>query len=144
MEVEGLQLIECTVVESAAEVLYDVIQGSLASPDLSASMGTPLPKSQMLAATVMVASPMAQEPKAITPKPTGGASVSREEIPTKIELLRINVGNTRWVYHCHMEGCTEGPSTSWAAICFHVYQAHLGTKLSCALCFQAFFNTDAL
>ena len=33
-------------------------------------------------------------------------------------------------YHCHVEGYTEGPSTSQAVICFHMYQAHLGSRLS--------------
>ena len=83
---------------------------------------------------VTVASPTAQEPEAITPKPEGGVSMSREEIPAEMEPLRINVGDTIWVYHCCVEGYTEGPSTSWAGICSHVCQAHLGTKLSCALC----------
>ena len=91
-----------------------------------------------------VASQTFQKSKAITPKPERGVSVSREEIPAEMEPLRINVGNIRWVYHCHVEGCTERPSTSWAAICSQVYQAHLGTKLSNALCSQTFFNTDTL
>ena len=92
----------------------------------------------------MVVSTTAQEPEAITPKPEGGTLVFREEISAEMEPLRINVGDTRWVNHCHVEGCTEGPSTLWAAICSHVCQAHLGTKLSCALCSATFFNTDAL
>ena len=133
MEAEGLQQMEGTLAGSGAEVLYDIIQSSLADPDLSSSMGQPLPKRQRWAAMVTVASPAAHEPKAIAPKPEGDASVSREEIPGKMEPLRINVGNTRWVYCCHMEGCTEGPSNSWASICPHVHQTHLGTKLSCAL-----------
>ena len=91
-----------------------------------------------------VASLAVQEPKAITPNPERGASVSREEIPAEMEPLGINVGDTRWVYHCHVEGCTEEPSTLQAAICSHVCKAHLGIKLSCALCSQTFFNTDAL
>ena len=59
-----------------------------------------------------VASPTVQEPEAITPKPEGGASVSKEEIPAEVEPLRINVGHTRWVYHCHVEGCTEELSST--------------------------------
>ena len=93
-------------------------------------MGPPLPKRQRQAVTVTVASLTVQEPEAITSKPGGGVSVSKEEIPADMELLRINVGNTRWVYDCHGEGCTEGPSTLWAAICSQVCQAHLGTELS--------------
>ena len=90
-------------------------------------MGPPLPNRQKQAATAVVASPTAQESEAITPKPEGGTSVSKEEIPAEMEPLRINVGNTKWAYHCHVEGCPEGPSTSQAAIYSHVHQAHLGT-----------------
>ena len=93
---------------------------------------------------VTVSSPTVQEPKAITPKSEGGVSVSREEIPAGMVHMRINVDNTRQVYCCHVEGCTEGPSTSWAAICSHMHQAYLDAKLSCALCSQTFFSTDAL
>ena len=66
--------------------------------------------------------------------------VSREEILADMELLRINLGDTRWVYHCHVEGCTEGPLTSWAAICSHVCWVHLGMKLPCAHCSQTFLT----
>ena len=83
----------------------------MANPDLSASMGPPLPKRQRQAATVTVASPTVQEPEAITPKVEGGVSVSKEEILAEMEPLRTNVGDTRWVYHCCVEACTEGPST---------------------------------
>ena len=82
-------------------------------------MGPPLPKRQRQAAMVTVASPTVQEPEVITPKNKGGAPVSKEEIPAEMEPLRINVGHTRWVYHCHVEGCTEGSSNSQAAICSH-------------------------
>ena len=115
---------------SGAEALYDIIQGSLADPDLSASVGPPLLKRQRQAATATIASLIVQEPEAITPKPVRGASVSKEEIPAEMESLRIYVGDTRWVYHCCVEGCTEAPSTLLAAICSHMDQAHLGTKLS--------------
>ena len=63
---------------------------------------------------VIVANPTTKEPKAVTPQPEGGASLSREEIPAEMEPLMMNVGDTRWVYHCHLEGCAEGPSTSKA------------------------------
>ena len=112
MEAKGLQQIEGTLAGSGAEVLYEVICSSMADPDLSSSMDPPLPKRQRWAATVTVASQTVQVPEAIIPKPEGGASVSKEEIPAEMEPSRINVGNTRWMYHCHVEGCTEGPSTS--------------------------------
>ena len=106
------------------------------------SMGPPLLKRQKWAATATVASHTAQEHEVIIPKPKGGTSVSKEEIPAEMELLRINVGDTKWFYFCHVEGCPERPSTSQVAICCHVHKAHLGTKLSCPSCPQAFFNTD--
>ena len=97
---------------SGVEALYDVIQDSLADPDLSASVGPPLAKRQKRTATATVVSMTAQESDAITPKPEVGASVSKEEIPAKMETLRINIGDTKWVYHCCVEGYTEGPSNS--------------------------------
>ena len=107
-------------------------------------MGPPLPKRLKWAATATVASLKAQEPKAITPKPEGGTSVSKEEIPAEMEPLRKNVGDTKWVYHSHMEECPEGPSTSQAAICSHMCQAHMGIKLPCPSCPRTFFNIDTL
>ena len=144
LEAEGLQQIEFAVVGRGAEALYDIIWGSLAHPNLSVSMGPPLPKRQKQSVTGTVASPTTQESEAITPKPEGGASVYKEEILAEMVPIRIYVSNTKWVYHCHVEGCTEGPSTSWAAICSPICQAHLGTKLSCTSCPQTIFNTDTL
>ena len=63
LEAEGLQWIEVVLVGSGAGVPYDIIQSSLADPDLSSSMGPPLPKRQRWAAMVTVASLTAQEPK---------------------------------------------------------------------------------
>ena len=65
-------------------------------------------------------------------------------IPTEIASLYINIGDTKWILHCQVEGCPEGPSTSHATICAHVHQAHLGRKLMCPSCPSTFFNTDAL
>ena len=129
---------------SGAETLYDVIQGTLVDSNLSVSVGPPLPKRQKQADTATIASPRVQEPGAITPKPEGGMSVSKEEIPAEVEPLRLNVGYTKWVYCCHVEGCPEGPSMSGVAICSYVHQAHLGTKFSCPSCPQTYLNTDDL
>ena len=144
VDAEGLKWMEFSMVGSEAEAPYNIIQGSLANPNLSVSVGPPLPKRQRQAATMTAASPTVQEPEAITPKPKGDASVSKEEIPAEMEPWRINVGNTRWVYYCLVEGCIEGPSTFQVAIWSHMHQTHLGTKLSCAFCPQTFFNTGAL
>ena len=132
-----------------AEGLYDLLQGPMAQPELSVSVGLPLPKRHKWFATATVSSPMAQESEALVPKLKGGVSLqgaphlaipqSKEEaIPAEMEPLQINVGDTKQVYHCHVEGCKEGPSTSRAAICSHVCQAHLGTKLSCPSCPHTF------
>ena len=55
---------------SGTETLYNVIQGSLADPDLSMSVGPPLPERQWWAAMVTVASPTVQEPKAMGRDPS--------------------------------------------------------------------------
>ena len=126
---------------------------AVAQPELSVSVG--LPKRHKRVATATVSSPNAQVSEAIVPKPKGGGSVhgsphlsisqyKEEAIPAEMESLRINVGDTKWVSCCCVKGCTEGPSTSQAAICTHVCQAHLDTKLSFPSCPHTFFNTDTL
>ena len=47
-------------------------------------------------------------------------------IPADMQPLRIQLGGTKRVYQCWVEGCKEGPSTSQAAICAHVRKVHLG------------------
>ena len=84
----------------------------MVDPNLSTSVGPPLPERQKWAATVTVTSPTVMQPKAITSKLKGGASVSKDEKSAEMEPLRINVGDTKWVYCCHEEGCTEGTLTS--------------------------------
>ena len=48
------------------------------------------------------------------------------------------------VYKCQVEGCSEGPSTSHAAICAHMCWDHLGVRLACPSCTKTFLNLDAL
>ena len=116
---------------SQAEGLYDHLQGAVVQPELPVSVGPPLSKRKQVA-TETISSLTAQESEAITPKPKEGVSVqggpylsipqSKEEaIPAEMEPLKINVGDTEWVYCCCVQGCTEGPSTSQAAICSHVH-----------------------
>ena len=66
------------------------------------------------------------------------------DIPAKMAPLHVNIGDTKWVYHCQVEGCPKGPSSSHAAICTHMCHAHLGMKLSCPFYPIIFFNTNAL
>ena len=61
-------------------------------------------------------------------------------IPAGMEPLWINMGNTKWFYCCWVKGCPGGPSISHAAICSHMCQAHLGTKLSCPFCPRTFLT----
>ena len=81
------------------------------------------PKRHKQVATATVASPTIHKFEAIATKPEGGVSVwkgpslsipqSREEaIPAEFEPLGVNIGDTKWVYCCHVEGCSERPSTS--------------------------------
>ena len=74
---------------------------------------------------------------AATPAPEG-------DIPAHMQPLRIQMGGTKHVYQCQVEGCKEGPLTSWAAICAHVRKIHLGVRLVCSLCGKTFFNLDVL
>ena len=123
LEAKGLQQIECAVAGLQAEVLYNLLIMAVAQPELPVSVGPPLSKRKQIA-TAIISSLTAQESEAITTKPKESVSLSRggshlsipqskeEAIPAEMEALRINVGDTKWVYHCHVEGCTEGPSTS--------------------------------
>ena len=83
--------------------------------------------------------------------PVGPATVSASEAATPapesnilvdMQPLRIQLGGTKRVYQCQVEGCKEGPSTSQAAICAHVRKVHLGVGLVCPLCSKSFFNPD--
>ena len=47
----------------------------MSQPELSVSVGPPLPKRHKWVATATVSSPKAQESEAIIPKPEGGVSV---------------------------------------------------------------------
>ena len=74
-------------------------------------------------------------PAAATPAP-------ESDIPADMQPLRIQLGGTKRVYQCWVEGCKEDPSTSWAAICAHVRKVHLRVGLVCPLCSKSFFNPD--
>ena len=83
--------------------------------------------------------------------PVGPATVSasvaatpapESDILADMQPLRIQLGGAKRVYQCQVEGCKEGPSTSWAAICAHVRKVHLGVGLVCPLCSKSFFKQD--
>ena len=76
-----------------------------------------------------------QPPSAATPAP-------ESNIPADMQPLRIQLGGAKQVYQCWVEGCKEGPSTSWEGICAHVRKVYLGVGLVCPLCSKTFFNPD--
>ena len=79
----------------------------------------------------------ALEPASLTVPP-----VLEEEIPAHMQPLCIQLGGIKRVYQWQVEGCKEGPSTSHATICTHMYRVHLGVGLVCPLCNKSFFNLD--
>ena len=74
--------------------------------------------------------------------PAAAAPAPESDILVDMQPLRIQLGGTKTVYQCWVEGCKEGPSTSWAAIFTHVRKVHLGVGLVCPLSSKSFFNPD--
>ena len=74
--------------------------------------------------------------------PAAAAPAPESDILVDMQPLRIQLGGTKRVYQYQVEGCKEGPSTSWAAICAHMRKVHLGMGLVCPLCSKSFFNPD--
>ena len=74
--------------------------------------------------------------------PAAAIPAPESDIPADMQPLRIQLGGAKRVYQCWVEGCKEGPSTSWAAICAHMRKVHLGVGLVCPLCSKSFFNPD--
>ena len=77
------------------------------------------------------------EPEASVPIEQASESTSstapsvEREIPANMQPLHIQLGGIKKVYQCQVEGCREGPSTSQATICAHVFKVHLGVGLVC-------------
>ena len=135
---------------SEAEGFYGLLRGvTLCSHPLPAqpppsqshlSPSSPAPKQPPQESTgPEVSGPAGQAtmsvPAAATPAP-------ESNILADMQPLRIQLGGTKQVYQCWVEGCKEGPSTSWAAVCAHVRKVHLGVGLVCLLCSKTFFNPD--
>ena len=83
---------------------------------------------------VMVASPTALEPKAITPKPEGGVSVSREEIPAEIEPMGVSLS---------CGGVYRGTLNLMGSYLLPYVPGPFGYKVVMYLLFPNLFNTDA-
>ena len=152
LEIEGWGKLREAIVGSEAEGLYGLLRGvtSCSCPLLS----QPLPSCSHLGP----GSPISQQPpqESIGPEvsgPAGQATMSAlsaatpapaSNIQADMQPLRIQLGGTKRVYQCHVEGCKEGQSTSWAAVCAHIRKVHLGVVLVCPLCSKTFFNPDGL
>ena len=123
---------------SETEGLYDIFCRAMTQPEPSTSLGPPPPKRYRWVPTATVLHLTAKKAKAPSPvpQPQGG------DIPASMTPLHVNIGDANWVYHCQVEGCPEGPSSSHATICSHVCCTHLGMKLLCSLFPIMFFNTN--
>ena len=57
-----------------------------------------------------------------------------------MQPLHIQLGGIKWVYWCQVEGCKEGPSTSHATICAHMYARCTWGGVGVPLLQQIFFQ----
>ena len=140
------------VAGSEAEGLYGLLKEVASYPHPVPSQ--PPIKKPHLAPSVTIPQPPLQEstgPEASDPEGQATVSTSpaatpapEEDIPAHMQPLRVQMGGTKCIYQCQIEGCKEGPSTSWATISAHVRKVHLGVRLVCSLCGRTFFNQDML
>ena len=140
-----------------AEGLYRLLRGALSHSSMSSAQ--PPPKRCCQAPTTTVSTLPNQESEGVKSKPSApaaeGSGLAQEApslpvsqvlevaIPTHMTPLYLNVGGVKRVYKCQVEGYSEGPSTSQAAICTHVHHDHLGVRLACPSCTQTFLNPEA-
>ena len=142
---------------SKVEGLYSIPQGAMTWSEPSMSFFLPLPKRHRLGPTVTVSSPKVQSNchGPVSPGAQGrcirawGPSLSvplpkETNIPAKMTPLHVNIGDTKRVYHCQVEGCAEGPLSYHATICAHVQHTHLGMKLPCPFCPIIVLHTNAI
>ena len=120
LETEGWGKLREAVIGSEAEGLYGLLRGVTSSSHYLLSQ--PFPSQPHISP----ASPVSQQPpqESIEPKaldPAGPATVSAlvaaipatgGDILVDMQPLRIQLGGTKRVYQCQVEGCKEGPSTS--------------------------------
>ena len=120
MEAEGWEKLREAVMGSEAEGLYGLLRGVTSSSHHLLSQ--PFPSRPHISP----ASPVSQQPpqESTEPKasdPAGPATVSAPvaaipatggDILADMQPLRIQLGGTKRVYQCWVEGCKEGPSTS--------------------------------
>ena len=151
MEAEGWGKFREAVMGSEAEDLYGLLRGVTSSSRHLSSLSLP-PRSRISPGPSASPQPPPEstEPKAMdpvgpatVPAPVAAVPATEGDIPADMQPLRIQLGGTKRVYQCRVEGCKEGPSTSRAAICSHIRRVHLGVGLVCPLCHKSFFNPDA-
>ena len=140
------------VAGSEAENLYGLLKGVASYPCPASSQ--PLTKKPHLSPSATITpSPLQESTGPEVSDPVGQATVSASsavspapevDILAHMQPLRVQVGVAKHVYQCWVEGCKEGPSTSWATISAHVRKVHLGVGLVCPLCNRTFFNPDVL
>ena len=151
IEAEGWGKLREAVTGSKVEGLYGLLRGVALS--FCPLPSKPLPSPPCISPSPSVHSQPPQEPTqpetldpvgpATVPAPAAATRATGDDIPADMQPLRIQLGGTKRVYQCRVEGCKEGPSTSRAAICSHIRRVHLGMGLVCPLCHKSFFNPDA-
>ena len=141
---------EKAVTGSEAKCFYGLLRGAVLHSSLPTS--SPPPKKTCCAPSFTISHLPPQESKepeasALAEQALESASLTvppvlEEEIPANMQPFCIQLGSIKRVYRCQVEGCREGPSTSHATICAHVWRVHLGVGLECPLCNKSFFNPD--
>ena len=140
------------VVGSEAEGFYGLLRGVTSCSHLLLSQ-PPLQRSHLVPSSCVSQLPPQESTGPEASDPAGQATVSAPPAATPapeghilahMQPLRIQLGGTKQVYQCQVEGCKEGPSTSQATISAHVQKVHLGVRLVCPLCNKTFFNPDVL
>ena len=152
LETEGWGKMREAVVGSEAEGIYGFLRGvTLHSHPLLSQ--PPLKRSHLTPSSTISQLPSQESTGPEASEPAGQDMVSaspaatpapEEDILAHMQPLRIQMGGTKQVYQCWVEGSKEGPSTSQAAICAHVRKVHLGVRLVCSLYGKTFFNPDVL
>ena len=148
LETEGWGKFREAVVGSEVEGFYGLLRGVTSCSHLLLSQ-PPLQRSHLIPCSSVSQLPPQESTGPEASDPAGQATVSAPpapegDIPAHMQPLKIQLGGTKQVYQCQVEGCKEGPSTSRAAVCTHVRKVHLGVRLVCSLCGKTFFNPDIL
>ena len=151
-ETEGWGKFREAVAGSEVEGFYGLLRGVTSCSPLLLSQ-PPLKRSHPTPSSTISQLPSQESTGPEASDPAGQATVSASpaatpapegDILTHMQPLRVQMGGTKHVYQCQVEGCKEGSSTSWATISAHMRKVHLGVRLVCPLCCRTFFNLDLL